>query len=131
MKSSGKRSLVCLLSCAVMLAGTPVGAFAEMLPTSFALQGTNRGADIARIDAIMASAEVSAHMQKLGVDPQSVERRIAALTDSELHQLAERLESDPAAGDALAIIGATFLVLLILEVVGVIDIFKSIGPARR
>jgi hypothetical protein len=31
----------------------------------------------------------------------------------------------PAGGDALAIIGIVFLVLLILEAVGVLDIFKS------
>ena len=31
----------------------------------------------------------------------------------------------PAGGDALAIIGIVFLVLIILEVVGVIDIFKK------
>jgi uncharacterized membrane protein (Fun14 family) len=31
----------------------------------------------------------------------------------------------PAGGDALAIIGIVFLVLMILEAVGVIDIFKK------
>jgi uncharacterized membrane protein (Fun14 family) len=39
--------------------------------------------------------------------------------------LAERMDTLPAGGDALAIIGIVFLVLIILEVVGVIDIFKK------
>jgi hypothetical protein len=35
------------------------------------------------------------------------------------------MEQMPAGGDALAIIGIVFLVLLILEAVGVTDIFKK------
>jgi hypothetical protein len=40
------------------------------------------------------------------------------------------MQEAPAGGDALlAIIGLTFVVLLILELVGIIDIFKR-APAR-
>ena len=39
--------------------------------------------------------------------------------------LAERMGELPAGGDALAVIGVVFLVLIILELVGVIDIFKK------
>ena len=64
-------------------------------------------------------------MQALGVDPAAVDARVARLTDSELQSLADRMQQMPAGGDALAIIGIVFLVLLILELVGVIDIFKK------
>ena len=43
---------------------------------------------------------------------------------------ADRLDRAPAGGDALEVVGLVFLVLLILELVGVIDIFKTIGKAR-
>ena len=36
------------------------------------------------------------------------------------------LDKLPAGGSALGIIGAVFLVLLILEITGVIDIFKKV-----
>jgi uncharacterized membrane protein (Fun14 family) len=39
--------------------------------------------------------------------------------------LADGLDEAPAGGDALAVIGIVFLVLLILELTGVIDIFKK------
>ena len=61
----------------------------------------------------------------LGVDPLVVDSRVAALTDTELHDLAGRMEQMPAGGDVLAVIGVVFLILLILELVGVIDIFKK------
>jgi uncharacterized membrane protein (Fun14 family) len=35
------------------------------------------------------------------------------------------MDQMPAGGDALAVIGIVFLVLIILELVGVIDIFKK------
>ena len=64
-------------------------------------------------------------MLALGVDPAAVDARVARLTDAELRSLAERMDAMPAGGDALAVIGVVFLVLLILELVGVIDIFKK------
>ena len=64
-------------------------------------------------------------MQALGVDPSAVDARVARLTDSELRSLADRMEQMPAGGDALAVIGIVFVVLIILELVGVIDIFKK------
>jgi hypothetical protein len=70
--------------------------------------------------------QVRAQMLALGVDPAAVDARVARLTDAELRSLAERMGTLPAGGDALAIIGILFLVLLILEVVGVIDIFKKV-----
>ena len=39
--------------------------------------------------------------------------------------LAEDLENLPAGGSVLAVVGIVFIVLLILELVGVIDIFNK------
>jgi len=61
----------------------------------------------------------------MGVDAAQVDSRIAAMTDAELRSLAGEIENLPAGADALAVIGIVFLVLLILEAVGVLDIFKS------
>ena len=54
------------------------------------------------------------------------EERIAALTDQELELLAAELENMPAGGNIVGAIGIAFIVLLILELVGVIDIFNKI-----
>jgi len=42
-----------------------------------------------------------------------------------LRTLADRMAQAPAGGDALAVVGIVFVVLIILELVGVIDIFKK------
>jgi hypothetical protein len=47
------------------------------------------------------------------------------MSDSELATLAKRINETPAGGDGLlAVIGLTFVVLIILELTGVINIFN-------
>ena len=77
------------------------------------------------VNAALARDQVRSQFQSLGVDPTQVEARVAALTDAELRTLAGQMQDMPAGAGALAIIGIVFLVLLILEAVGVIDIFKK------
>ena len=55
----------------------------------------------------------------------AIEDRLASLSDPELASLSQRMQDIPAGGDGLlVVIGLTFVVLIILELVGVIDIFK-------
>jgi hypothetical protein len=60
------------------------------------------------------------------VDAAAIDQRVASLDDSELAALARQMQDAPAGGDVFALIGVVFVVLLILELVGVIDIFKKI-----
>ena len=61
-----------------------------------------------------------------GVNIAVISDRLKGLTDAELIALEGRIDQETAGGSALGVIGAVFLVLLILELVGVTDIFKSI-----
>ena len=58
--------------------------------------------------------------------PEDAQKRVASLSESELRQLASTVENQPAGGGAIVVIGVLFLVLIILELVGVTDIFKQI-----
>ena len=84
-----------------------------------------RTQDLAIVNSALAREQVRNQMEAMGVDPAAVDARVARLTDSELQSLADRMEQMPAGGDALAVIGVVFLILIILELVGVIDIFKK------
>lgn len=83
----------------------------------------SRADAIDRIETVLASAEVTAQLEAWGVAPELVSERVAALSDMELQQLAATMETDPAGG-VLAVIGVVFLVLMILEFTGVINIFR-------
>src|SRR5688572_22155426 len=114
----GRRLGTCLLCATIVCAGLPLPAGAEIIGTETVLAAQGRGASLERIERVLEAAQVRERMQQLGVQPADVEARLASLTDAELASFAERLDQAPAGGDALAVIGAVFLVLFILEVVG-------------
>ncbi len=124
------RYLTYVLCASVALAGVPAPASAGIIGTEAVIAANARSDSLARISRVLQAAEVRERMQALGVEPASIETRLAALTDAELASFADRLDRAPAGGDALEVIGIVFLVLLILELVGIIDVFKSIGKAR-
>lgn len=114
-----------ILSVAIINLGF-VNAAAGAIVDTDALVTTNRDADMASVRAQLDRQDVRQQMQELGVDAASIDTRLASLSDRELHQLAADMQSAPAGGDVLAVVGVVFVVLLILELVGVIDIFKNI-----
>jgi len=121
-----RRSLVLALAVSVFTGSVQSAAHAGVIGTQQYLSAIDRDAAIARIDAVLAREEVRKQLEQYGVDPVAANERIAALTDRELEQLATDLEDLPAGGSLLGVVGIVFIVLLILELVGVIDIFKKI-----
>jgi Na+-transporting NADH:ubiquinone oxidoreductase subunit NqrC len=126
MRNRHRRSLVLALAASVFAASIQSAAHAGVISTQQYLSTVDRDAAIARIDAVLAREEVRKRLEQYGVDPVAANERIAALTDRELEQLATDLENLPAGGSLLGVVGIVFIVLLILELVGVIDIFKKI-----
>jgi len=118
--------LALVLSTALVFAGFSNHASAAVIGTGDALSMEARETRIADIDSALSRTDVQQAMVELGVDPQQAQQRVASLSDAELIQLEAQLDTLPAGGGALALIGAVFLVLLILEITGVVDIFKKV-----
>lgn len=78
------------------------------------------------IQVFLSKESVRAQLIQMGVDPDQASTRIASLTPSERQLLEEKIADLPAGAGAIEVIGVVFLVLLILELVGVTDIFKKI-----
>ena len=126
MRTRQRTSLVAVVAASLLVASLPRGAVAGVITTQQYLTAVDREAALARIDAVLAREEVRTRLEHYGVDPVAADERIAALTDQELSLLATELENLPAGGDLLGVVGIVFIVLLILELVGVIDIFSRI-----
>lgn len=120
------RNSICLiLSILLVFGGLAAPAHAAVIGTGDALGMDAREARIADLQGELAREDVQHAMIALGVDPEQARLRVSSLSDTELDQLAGQLETLPAGGDVLALIGAVFVVLLILELTGVINIFKG------
>jgi uncharacterized membrane protein (Fun14 family) len=120
-----KRTVLTLISC-FALGSVQITAHGGVITTQQYLNVIERQQTIERIDALLAREEVRSQLERLGVDPADALARVDALTDSELTLLAAQIEELPAGASLLGVIGVVFVVLLILELVGVIDIFKRI-----
>ena len=124
------RSIVIVLSTVLVWAGfsTTVAAAVVSTADAYAIEHSAPGAGerLAAVQAVMARHDVQQAMIRLGVDPVEAGLRVSALSDPELAQLQGKLDELPAGGSLLGLIGAVFVVLLILEVTGVIDIFKKV-----
>lgn len=118
--------IVRLLSVTIVAMGFMQVSAAGMVGTGQLVDSEARATSLNSIERVLARADVAAELAALGVEPAVVEERLRGLSTAELLALEGRLHSETAGGDALGIIGAVFLVLLILELVGVTDIFKSI-----
>jgi hypothetical protein len=122
--SALQRTAVAVLAASMLNMGMLGAAQAGIVSTSAIVQ-TEREANLASVRSALARGEVRAQMEKMGVDATVVDKRIASLSDRELAQMATEIQKAPAGGDGvLVVIGLVFVVLMILELVGVIDIFK-------
>ena len=124
MKTSA-RLLLNLVTVAILSSGFAQFAVAGPIDTAYLIEADDRSASLDRIQVLLAQDAVAEQLQKFGVDEAAVVERLRSMTAAELVALEGQLEDGIAGGSAVGIIGAVFLVLIILELVGITDIFKA------
>jgi hypothetical protein len=75
--------------------------------------------------SILERQDLQGRLEEYGVSRADAERRVAAMTDQEVLQLAEQIQSAPAGGDigVLGVALIVFLVLLATDILGYTKIF--------
>ncbi len=121
-----KRLLAAALIVPMTLVGVPHIALAAPIGTQTVLELETHESRVDRVSAMLARQEVREAIIQLGVAPDEAQQRVLALSPEELVLVEEQLDSLPAGGNAiLVVLGIVFLVLLVLELTGTIDIFKK------
>jgi hypothetical protein len=120
-----RKTISLLLSAALVLSGAAAPASAAVIGTQEALAVDARQSQIADIQGKLSRDDVRQAMIAMGVQPEQAQLRVSSLSDAELARLQSELDSLPAGGSFLALVGAVFVVLLILELTGVINIFHK------
>ena len=118
-----------LMSVAVLsvaLALSPQVAQAEMVNTTNMLTAESRQAHFVQIENYLARDEVRSQLEQMGVDATQASDRVAALTDSQLQQLAVNIETMPAGSDALGVLVTVLVVILLLEILGITNVSAKI-----
>jgi hypothetical protein len=115
----------CLLSL-TLIAVAPMAAHADMLSTSFMLNEAEHSARVELVRNYIDREDVRGQLEAMGVDPALAIERVAAMTDSQLQKLALNIDSAPAGGSGLSLVIAVLVILLLLEILGVTNIFKKV-----
>ena len=120
-----RRALVLLISTTLLSSGFVQLSWGGTIDTGYLIETDQRTTSITRVRSLLAQADVADQLQQLGVDQSNIEERLQGMTNAELAALESRIDENIAGSGAIGVIGTVFLVLLILELVGVTDIFKS------
>jgi hypothetical protein len=112
------------LTLAAMLAAS-MPARAGIVGTEHMVAQQSHEAIRGRIEQAMAGEAVAAQLLAWGVAPDVVSARLAALSEVELQRLESHMGTDPAGG-VLVVIGGVFVVLIILELLGITNIFRRV-----
>ena len=86
-------------------------ATAGMIGTDQAVVSTAQ-MDRSAVVSFLSRSDVSSQLQTLGIDPSTAKDRVAAMSDTEVQQLAGRIHSLPAGADVSW--GAVLLIILII-----------------
>lgn len=105
-------------------------ARAALIGTEQAVIHTQAGSERDRVNAFLNRAEVQAELQKYGVSPEDAKARVVAMTDKEVHTLAQRLDTLPAGGDIIGALLTVFIVLLITDILGFTKVFSFTRPIK-
>lgn len=124
-----KKSVVYVIVSALSLVSFVQPASAAMIGADQVMAAQTLSQNQAKIADALTRPEVAAELERLGVSKDDAEARVAALTDEEAATLASKIDSAPAGGDGLAILGGIVLILIVTDLIGVTDIFPFIDQA--
>lgn len=129
------KSLSSVLIAAMLALCLPVRtAQASIVGTDSVVRQYTNSADRERIRDFLKREDVQAQLVKQGVDPREALARVDTMTDSEIKQVADRMNVLPAGGDvAGAVLGTAlvvFIVLLITDILGLTHVFPFVYHRR-
>lgn len=123
-----KQLFVYVLAGVMTVASFIQPATAAMIGTDQLMAAQEGSVHRAKIGDALSRPEVLASLEQYGVSRADAEARVAALTDAEAAQLAAGIDTLPAGGDGLAILGGIVLILIITDLIGVTNVFPFIDP---
>jgi hypothetical protein len=125
-----KKSVIYFIVSALSLVSFVQPASAAMIGTDQVMAAQTASQNQAKIADALSRPEVASELERFGVSQADAEARVAALTDAEAAALASRIDSLPAGGDGLAVLGGIVLILIVTDLIGVTDIFPFINKAN-
>jgi hypothetical protein len=108
---------------------------AAMVPTDAIIDQIKAQDARDHLKALISKNDIKKSLISQGIDPDEAKARVDSLSDSEVIDVADKIEQIPAGGGAFgAIIGAAliiFLVLLLTDILGYTDVFPFVKSHKK
>ena len=131
-----KAQFLCIFMAMLMfMVSTPCqSVLAALIGTETVLSSVRDQEARDHLKQFLAREDVQAALIAHGIDPMEAKKRINALSDDEVIRIADQIDQLPTGGGTaealLVIILALFLVLVILDLIGVTDVFPFIKSQK-
>ena len=125
-----KRLIASLLIASTTLMGLPLTANAGIVATDTTLTADAAVANRDQVTTFLARADVQQAMQERGVNGADAVERVQSMSDTEVAQLAGRIDQAPAGGEILGVLFTIFIVLLVTDILGLTKVFPFTRSAR-
>jgi hypothetical protein len=122
-----RRVTATFVSFIFLLTGIP-GAFADVVSSAEIMQAEQYQYDKQQVLAYIDSDAVQAKLVGLGVDAASARDRIAGMTDAEISTLNAHMQDMPAGGAIMNTAMDILIVFLVLDLLGVTNVFDFVKP---
>lgn len=123
------RFLALFLSLLTLFTGLQITtAQAAMVSTQSLVQQQQLQYDRTQLSALLEREQAVEAMQAMDVEPEMVQKRVASMTQDELTAFNDQVNQMQAGGSALGVVVLVFLILILLDLLGVTDIFPVIHP---
>ena len=126
--SAKTRRVIAMWVSLTMLGSYALPAWSGIATTDQLIQQQLDTLDRDTLVTMLDRDEVRRQLIEHGVDPEFAKQRIAALDDAQINELKGRIDELPAGSGILEILIAVVLVLVILDAIGVTDIFPFVHP---
>ncbi len=125
-----KRLVASTLIVSTTLLGLPLAALAEIVTTGESQATAVTAAQRNSVNSFFARADVRQALQQQGVTGDAALQRVAAMSDTEVAQLAGRIDQAPAGGEILSLVFTLFIVLLVTDILGFTKVFPFTRSVR-
>ncbi len=126
MKSLSRTLGVCATLFAVTTATVSLPAMAGIVDTQTLATQADLQTQRNDVRALMARDDVRSALASYGVSPADLDARVNNLTQGELLQIQQQLDSLPAGGSAVGLVLSVILIFVLLDVLGATDVFPRI-----
>ena len=131
MKSSLMKRIIVLLVSVSFFSTYSLPAWSGIVTTDQLLQQQLEVLNKSSLVAMLDRDDVRQQLVERGVDPEYAKARIAALSDAQIEELKDSIDTVPAGSGVVGILVAVLLVLIILDIVGVTNIFSFIHSPSK